>query len=304
MEKYHLMEVVANGSTSTVYLAKHLSSGQLVAVKAMRRNTSNWNLFSNELSMLRQLQYKHVCTLIDYVIESDYLFLITEYFACGDLFSNIQPEVGLEEHVAVSYLGQTCKALHFLHQRGIAHRDIKPENLCLTKDGILKLIDFGFASSSADKEKQLGRGTLCYRSPESIHLGGGLGIAVDMAGDIWSLGVLFFAMLTGNFPWTKAVPSSPEFLRFCKHDFSMPPWSNFPSRILRLLTMMLTVSPTQRATVTQVMEYLERHFGMEFPHENFDDDSVVPVANEGFEVSMATIFQGLDQQCQMLTGVS
>jgi serine/threonine protein kinase len=120
---------------------------------------------------------------------------------------------------ALDVFAQVVDAVVHLHKHGFVHEDIKPDNVLLTADGVPKLCDFGVACKIG--QPLSGCGTSRYMAPE-LFTGDGkkaVGVLANPLHDVWSLGVMLYAMLTGRFPWNRAVPEDPAFFAMMMRSF-------------------------------------------------------------------------------------
>lgn len=187
----------------------------------------------------------------------------------GDLFDKIEADEGVSEDAAHMYFTQLVSAIGWCHGKGVAHRDIKPENVLLSGEGDLKLADFGLATQfqKRDGEKKtclMVCGSPPYIAPEILAAGSAnRGKEKDKVGycpqiaDVWSCAIVLFVLLAGNTPWDLPVlKESYEFQEFVNCSASARPddelWEKVPDEALNLLRGMLTVSPTERVTLSQV----------------------------------------------------
>jgi len=222
-------------------------------VDSMRRVSGHTNVL--ELYQVLELKQDTKSTI----------FLVLELAAGGELFDRIRVDEGCDEVIALSYFKQLVDGVAFCHKRGICHRDLKPENLLLadTDDGgtILKIADFGLSATiSEDQSTHLSSkfvsvvGSPHYVAPEVLELGGYDGTKAD----IWSLGVILYAMLAGKLPFGKDVLQCPRYADFRRWHESQS-WSSssmnwfFPrdlsSTVVSLLTNLLHPNPNYRMTI-------------------------------------------------------
>ncbi|KAF7305784.1 Pkinase-domain-containing protein [Mycena chlorophos] len=207
---YDLSHQLGKGSFATVYRALHRQTGQWVAVKAIhetkRQGTAAANannMISREINVMQALRHPNICELREVFWNSNgSIDLVLELVEGGDLLDFILRHEGLTEPMAKHITYQLCKALSYIHAKGIAHRDLKPENVLLTKDNppIVKVADFGLAKI-VDSMTRLHTmcGTPSYLAPEVVTQQDQSGY--DSLVDSWSVGVIVFSMLTNTTPF-------------------------------------------------------------------------------------------------------
>ena len=203
---YEVLRPLGTGGMSTVYLAQQRSLERKVAIKVMRRVfTADVDAaqiekrFLLEGRMLAKLPHRNIVAVYDIVSNDDIAYIAMEYLGGGVLSDRMRTGLSLADAVAV--IVQIASALEFAHSRGVVHRDLKPANIMFRDTGAPVLTDFGIARSqdgSAMRLTQTGMlvGTPTYMSPEQIN-----GVAVDGRADQYSLGILFYELLTGAPPF-------------------------------------------------------------------------------------------------------
>jgi len=137
--------------------------------------------------------------IYDYGVHAGYEYLVMEYLPRGDLKARMQQ--GLSEMEALRYVAQIAAALRVVHTAGLLHRDLKPPNVMLRENGDVALIDFGLAraldGSTPSTRVGVLRGSPYYMSPEQA-----MGEVLDARSDFYSLGIMYYEMLTGRKPYT------------------------------------------------------------------------------------------------------
>ena len=197
--RYSLLEVLGESQRATVYLARSAALGINVALKVSRVIEGEEPHFSHEYEAIGALRHPSVVDIYDYGVHDGREYIAMEYFPCGDLKARLQHPISEEE--SLDYLRRITAALCVVHRAGILHRDLKPPNIMLREDGQIVLIDFGLAKNlgGATRSTAAGilRGSPYYMSPEQAQ-----GADLDERSDLYSLGVIFYEMLTGSKPYT------------------------------------------------------------------------------------------------------
>lgn len=232
---YEIIECLGIGGMGEVYLAHRVDVfDQRVALKVLRRGrgTVAWQRrFERERQLLANLAHPNIASLLDGGTSDDGLpYLVMEYVdgVPVDRFI-LQRRLGLRRRLELFL--QICQAVAYLHRNVVVHRDIKPGNVLVTADGVPKLVDFGIAKSLGDSElnaqitDEAGPPrTLLYSSPEQVR-----GMPINVATDVYSLGVLLSVMLVGEPPYGRPRGSSWGRQELEKAICDTPPWP--PSRI-------------------------------------------------------------------------
>jgi len=206
---------VGLGGRGAVYKARQRQLDRLVALKILPPEVGQAEAFAErftrEAQSLAKLNHPRIVSVFDFGRTEDGLcYFVMEYVDGTDLRHVIQTgELKADEALAI--VPQVCDALHYAHKKGIVHRDIKPENILLDKEGNIKIADFGLARlldkpTTAYTLTQVGQrmGTPHYMAPEQIEGAH----EVDHRADIYSLGVVFYEMLTGELPIGRFAPPS------------------------------------------------------------------------------------------------
>jgi tRNA A-37 threonylcarbamoyl transferase component Bud32 len=209
-----ILELLGQGGMGAVYKARQTKLDRIVAVKILPaewgKDPAFAERFAREAKALARLSHPHVVAVHDFG-ESDGLFYLVMEYVDGANLRNILANGGLEPHEALAIVPQICDALQYAHEEGIVHRDIKPENILLDSKGRVKIADFGLAKLTNRPRatftltgSQQIMGTLDYMAPEQRLSPQ----QVDHRADIYSLGVVFYEMLTGELPLGRFAPPS------------------------------------------------------------------------------------------------
>ena len=205
-----ILECLGRGGMGVVYRARQKSLNRLVALKLLApervQDAKFAERFTHEAHALAKLSHPSIVTIHDFGQAGGFYFLIME-FVDGVNLRQLLRSRKLTPEEALAIVPPLCDALQYAHERGIVHRDIKPENLLLDKDGRIKIADFGIAKmlgDVGDATHASTAGTPGYMAPEQTSAPQ----KVDARADIYSLGVVFYEMLTGELPGAKLQPPS------------------------------------------------------------------------------------------------
>jgi len=202
---YKIIKKLGEGGMGTVYLAEHEIIGRKVAIKSLHSNLISKEefitRFRREAKLLASLDHPNIVRLNEYFEHDGGLFLIMEYVDGIELDVHINKISGpIPEEKLITLFTKILDAIGYAHERGMVHRDIKPSNVIITKDGNVKILDFGIAKLITDN-KELTKsgvqvGTVTYMSPEQVKAE-----KIDKLTDIYSLGVTLYQMAVGKAPY-------------------------------------------------------------------------------------------------------
>jgi serine/threonine protein kinase len=209
-----ILEFLGQGGMGLVYKARQLSLDRLVALKILpvdRSEERNFaGRFTQEARALARLNHPNIVAVYDFGQADGLYYLLMEYVD-GLNLRQLERSGGVTPQEALKIIPAICDALQYAHNHGIVHRDIKPENILLGQAGQLKIADFGLAKllERAGPDPALTRaeqvmGTPHYMAPEQLEHP----LEVDHRADLYSLGVVFYEMLTGELPLGKFAPPS------------------------------------------------------------------------------------------------
>ncbi len=210
-----IVEYIGRGGMGVVYKARQPRLNRLVALKILareREQNERFNeRFTREAQVLARLNHPNIVTVYDFGEAGGYCYLLME-FVDGLSLRQLLQTGKMNAEQALTIVPKICEALQYAHEQGVVHRDIKPENILLDKQGRLKIADFGIAKmlgvEGGDRTLTGAKdivGTPHYMAPEQIEKP----LEVDHRADIYSLGVVFYEMLTGELPLGKfGAPSS------------------------------------------------------------------------------------------------
>ncbi len=198
---------VGSGGMCKIYLAESERAATLVVLKVFSQvpdvseRIVGFDRFLQEYEIVAGLKHPNIVRIYDLGIADDHAYIAMEHFPAGDLRQRMKAQVTPDK--ALAYMKQIASALEAIHAVGVLHRDLKPANVMLRADGSLCLIDFGLAKANELDAELTGTreifGTPYYMSPEQGHAE-----LIDARSDLYSLGVVYFEMLTGRKPYTGA----------------------------------------------------------------------------------------------------
>lgn len=251
---YQVGETIGRGTFAKVKIAVHETTKvrvalKIIPLKVMETDPHSALKIKREIKVMKVLKHPHIVHLYDVVKTKHDIVLVVEFVSGGELFDYISRKGKLDEAAARSLFQQLSAAVAYCHRCNIVHRDIKPENIMLehaTKN--IKLTDFGLSSIIHDgRFFETSCGTPNYASPEVV-----TGALYGTEADVWSCGVVLFAMVSGTLPFDETSVST-LFKKIQTADYTMP--QHFSPELKDLIRKMLVVSPLERATMEQVLEH-------------------------------------------------
>ena len=216
---------------------------------------------AREIKILKKIRHPRIVQLYQIIETESELYLIMEHVNAGELFDYIVRHDRVDDVTAAKFFGQILDGVEYLHENGVCHRDLKPENLLLEKNSQnLKIIDFGLSNlyKSPTDTLQTACGSPCYAAPEMIAGKEYIGLQVD----IWSCGVILFAMLCGYLPFED--PNTDKlYKKILNCNYSIPSFIGDSAR--DLIRKILNTDPNERYTLMQIRSHpwyvtnIERH---------------------------------------------
>src|SRR5215471_13642224 len=263
--RYEILQLLGRGGMGAVYKARDKELDRFVALKLIRpefaRNPEVLRRFKQELILARQVTHKNVIRIFD-LGQSDGIKFITMDFVEGhDLRHLLQERGKFPPSEAAKIMLQICRALEAAHAEHVIHRDLKPQNVMLDKRGRVFVMDFGIARSAhLPGMTQTGAliGTPEYMSPEQAR-----GETLDERSDIFSLGVIFYEILTGKPPYPSDTPLATLWKRM--QEPVTPPSQlepDLPPALNDIVVKALEIEPEKRfARAREMAHQLEMWLG-------------------------------------------
>jgi len=201
MDFYRVGKILGRGAFGKVNLAMHKLVRKLVALKSLNKAILNdkdqKSRLLKEVNLLLKLRHSHVVKIYETIETEKHIVIVMELCAGGDLLNYVRKRRKLKEPYALKIFKQIVDGLCYIHGKNIAHRDIKLDNILLDGVGNVKIGDFGLSKQIQPNTMMFEQyGTPVYKAPEILR-NKGYGLSVDL----WSAGVVLFAMLYGSVPF-------------------------------------------------------------------------------------------------------
>lgn len=250
--KYEVVEVIGEGSFSCVILLHNRATREKFACKVVSREMlvrcNVFERFEREARIMPNLKHPSIVEMIEIIYEADLIYVVMEYCSNGELFTLISNGGKIEECTARRMFAQLVEGIQYLHARNIAHRDLKPENILLDDQLNVKIADFGLCHEvEPDHLMRTPCGSPFYVPPEVLQE-----LPYDgKKSDIWSLGVVLFAMITGSLPWME--PNQARLVeKICRAEYWIP--GHVTKVVKELIRGMLNPDPNERYSIDEVAQ--------------------------------------------------
>ena len=250
---YLLGETLGEGAFAKVRLATQIHIKEKCAIKIVDKrlldDERDIQRLCKEIKILKNIRHKNIVQLFDIMESKTNLYFVMEYCKGGELFDYIVKNKRLTEKVACNFFQQIIDGVEYLHNQGIIHRDLKPENLLLDYKNQIKISDFGLSTFyTKNNFLQTACGTPSYAPPEMLD-----GQQYNgEASDIWSCGIILYAMLCGTLPFTE---SKEEIIvkKIKTHDYVIPSYLSKDAQ--DILNKILKINPEERLTINDIKKH-------------------------------------------------
>ncbi|KAK4686621.1 serine/threonine-protein kinase HSL1, negative regulator of Swe1 kinase, partial [Tremellales sp. Uapishka_1] len=263
---WRIGRTIGKGASGRVKIAKHCKTGQYAAIKIVPKHSllmsSRMSVseagakhdkavlgIEREIVIMKLIDHPNVMSLYDVWETPKELYLVLEYVEGGELFDYLVSQGRLPPDEASRYFQQIIHGVDYCHRFNICHRDLKPENLLLDAEKNIKIADFGMAAlEPTDRLLETSCGSPHYASPEIV-----AGMSYHgAASDIWSCGVILFALLTGRLPFDDE--NIRVLLQKVKNGrYSMP--ADLPADAKDLIMRMLVTDPEKRISMAEIVKH-------------------------------------------------
>ena len=293
LSDFKLIKIIGEGYSGKVHLVRRKSDDKLFALKLIPRQkligSSSIQRTITERNILIHIKFPFITKIYSAFQTETYLVLALEYVGGGDLQHHLDRGTSLTSNQIKLYLAQLVLALEHLHSMGIIFRDLKPSNILISKDGSLKLTDFGLAKNlSNSSNTRTMCGTHEYICPEMIN-----GEDYDFSVDIWSLGIIAYRLICDTLPF-----NSPNLFKLydkiSKCNYRVP--ARIDEDAKNLICGLLKKDPRQRLTLEQIKNHkyfsdidwqkvYKKEYKMEFLPYKADDESAYNFDTDLFDRS-------------------
>ena len=250
---YTVGRSIGRGTFGKVRMAVHSQIGEKVAIKILEkdkiRSKGDSERVSREIKILKQVSHPHIIELYEIIETSKQVLLVMELAEGGELFNYIVSKHRLSEREACKYLAQVLSGLEYLQKVRIVHRDLKPENLLLDSKRNVKIVDFGLSNYYIQGDTlKTACGSPCYAAPEMVAGKRYQGSQVD----IWSCGVILYAMLCGFLPFEDSNTSN-LYKKILAGEYKIPAWLSVEA--VDILRKILNTDPEKRYTIDKIRSH-------------------------------------------------
>lgn len=261
LNNYHVFpRVIGNGHYGCVRECFNRKTHDMFVVKSMDKSKmSNHDQLRREISLLQEVNHSKIIKMVAFYEDERYVHIVAEKYAGGELFNRIIKNTSSDgcfsEAAAAKIVKSLLEAVHYLHERNIVHRDIKPENILFenfSDKSDIKLIDFGLSRKHrrGDPPMKKSVGTAYYMSPEVLYEN------YDRSCDLWSVGVVTYALLCGYPPFNGDSDNEIyDQIRSGEFSFEGYGWGNESEEARDFIRSLLCVCPSKRMSAEKALQH-------------------------------------------------
>jgi Ca2+-binding EF-hand superfamily protein len=258
---YEMKGDLGEGKFGLVKLGIHKKTNEKVAIKIIKKDAmdnKDLELVRSEIDIMKLCRHENVVRLLDHFENSEFIFIVMEYLAGGDLSDYFKKKnYNFSESEAALVISQICNGIEYLHKYGVVHRDLKPENMMMAKKdnlSLIKIMDFGLSKIMGPQEKAAdGFGTLSFVAPEVL-----IRKPYNKEVDVWSIGVTLYYMLTGTLPFDDDDDNEELIAKkivFSKLQFYDKKWKKISDLCHDFIDKCLIKEPEKRETTTELLKH-------------------------------------------------
>ncbi|KAM6979741.1 calcium/calmodulin-dependent protein kinase IGa, partial [Aplochiton taeniatus] len=246
--------VLGSGSFSEVFMVREKKSGNLFALKCLKKKHLAHSNLENEISVLRRIKHENVVGLVDFYESRTHYYLVMELVSGGELFDRILDKGVYTEKDASAVVRQVLQAVSYLHENSIVHRDLKPENLLYynnEENAKIMISDFGLSKISDHGVMSTACGTPGYVAPEVLAQE-----PYSKAVDCWSIGVITYILLCGYPPFFEDNQTR-LYSKIMRADYSFhsPYWDDISESAKDFIRNMMQKNPKRRFTTEKALNH-------------------------------------------------
>lgn len=298
--RYELLEKIGTGGMADVYRAKDHLLNRHVAVKILKSELMTDEEFVQKFKVEAQaaagLNHPNIVNVFDVGADQGMYYFVMELIEGKTLKEVIQERRCLSPEKALRFLAQIVSAVEFAHERHIVHRDLKPQNIMVNHLGNIKVMDFGIARATTSETLQVSQkvlGSVAYLSPEQAK-----GVYSDERSDLYSLGIVFYEMVTGRTPFKGETPIS-IVMKHLEDDLKFLDTDEIPVGYRNVIMKMTRKKPEERYQSVRglILDLKKLKANAEDPHvavQSFSDSQTTEVNVK--EVSERTKYKTEEQQ--------
>ncbi|XP_078105449.1 calcium/calmodulin-dependent protein kinase IGa [Sander vitreus] len=253
-EVFDFIGKMGSGSFSEVFMVREKKTGQLYAMKCLRKKHLAHSNLENEINVLRRIQHENVVGLEDFYESRTHYYLVMQLVSGGELFDRILDKGVYTEKDASTVIQQVLQAVSYLHENGIVHRDLKPENLLYyntDENAKIMVSDFGLSKTVEHGTMSTACGTPRYVAPEVLAQK-----PYSKAVDCWSIGVITYILLCGYPPFFEENETRllSKIMR-AEYAFHSPFWDDISESAKDFIRNMMEKNPTKRFLTEQALRH-------------------------------------------------